>query len=70
MAPARTFGILCDVRYRVTLSSPGIPTKTYEVEAASEGVAAAKATGRFMAENRRAKQFAVSAVIHALGPAP
>ena len=53
------------MRYRVTLSAPGVEPKTYEVEAETEDQAKAKANSRFMAEHPDLNQFDVKAEVDA-----
>ena len=51
------------MRYLVTLVSPGIQSKTYEVAAESEQAAVAKANGRFVTDNPSVRYFEISAVV-------
>lgn len=51
------------MRYRVTVSSPGLAPKTYEVEAESELAAVAKASGRYIRDSPTTKRFEISAVV-------
>jgi hypothetical protein len=52
------------MRYLIMVSSPGAEAKTYEIEAESMQIAAAKANGRFMRENPTISQFKLSVVVY------
>ena len=51
------------MRYRVTVSSPGLEPRTYEVEADSEQAAVAKASGRYVNDSPSASHFEISAIV-------